>query len=81
MPTDSLPTKLKKEPLVDAVFELRFSSTVAASNVIPAILLARLKKPPRMERLPASCRRHTDTNSRSQSGFSSATLNPNTLER
>jgi uncharacterized protein (TIGR04255 family) len=54
MPTDSLPTKLKKEPLVDAVFELRFSSTVAASNVIPGILLARLKKPPRMERLPAA---------------------------
>jgi len=37
MNTGKLPTKLKKEPLVDAVFELRFSSSVLASSVLPGL--------------------------------------------
>jgi uncharacterized protein (TIGR04255 family) len=54
MPTVQLPTKLKKEPLVDAVFEIRFSASVPASSVIPGILFAKLKPHPQIERLPAS---------------------------
>jgi hypothetical protein len=33
--TNKLPTKLKKEPLVDAVFELRFYSSAPASSIFP----------------------------------------------
>jgi uncharacterized protein (TIGR04255 family) len=55
MPSVPLPTKLKKDPLVDAVFEIRFSSALAASSVIPGILFAKLKAhPQQIERLPAS---------------------------
>jgi uncharacterized protein (TIGR04255 family) len=50
-----LPTKLKKDRLVDAVFEIRFSSALPASSVIPGILFAKLKPHPhQIERLPAS---------------------------
>jgi len=54
MPTVLLPTRLKKDPLVDAVFEIRFSSAIPASSVIPGILFAKLKGHPQIERLPAS---------------------------
>jgi uncharacterized protein (TIGR04255 family) len=53
MPTVRLPTKLKNDPLVDAVFEIRFSSAIPASSVIPGILFAALKaNPQQLERLP-----------------------------
>jgi uncharacterized protein (TIGR04255 family) len=38
-----LPQKLKKEPLVDAIFEVRFSSSTTASNVIPGFFFAKLE--------------------------------------
>ena len=34
MTADKLPKELKKEQLVDAVFEVRFSSSVPASSVL-----------------------------------------------
>jgi uncharacterized protein (TIGR04255 family) len=37
-----LPTKLRKEPILDAVFELRFSSSSPASNIFPGILFNKL---------------------------------------
>jgi uncharacterized protein (TIGR04255 family) len=43
MTAQGLPKKLKKEPLVDAVFEIRFSSSIAASNVLPGFFFAKLK--------------------------------------
>jgi uncharacterized protein (TIGR04255 family) len=54
MSTVQLPTKLKKDPLVDAVFEIRFSSSIPASSVVPGILFAKLKGHPQIERLPAA---------------------------
>lgn len=42
MNTESLPSRLLKEPLIDAVFELRFSSTEPASNILPGALFAQL---------------------------------------
>ncbi len=55
MPAGRLPTKLEKEPLVDAVFEMRFASRVPASSVIPGILFTRLEThPQQIERLPAA---------------------------
>ena len=54
MPTRSLPTNLKKDPLVDAVFEIRFSSSIPASSVVPGILFSKLKGQAQIERLPAS---------------------------
>ncbi len=55
MPAGPLPTKLEKEPLVDAVFEIRFNSRVPASTVIPGILFTRLEThPQQIERLPVA---------------------------
>jgi len=55
MPAGPLPTKLEKEPLVDAVFEIRFNSHVPASTVIPGILFTRLEThPQQIERLPVA---------------------------
>jgi uncharacterized protein (TIGR04255 family) len=52
-----LPTKLNKEPLVDALFEIRFSSPVpAASSVLTGPLFSKLSAtlPTQIERLPIS---------------------------
>jgi uncharacterized protein (TIGR04255 family) len=59
MPTFVLPLKLNKEPLVDALFEVRFVSPVpAASSVLPGLLFSKLSmsagSPARIERLPVS---------------------------
>lgn len=43
MTAELLPKKLKKEPLVDAVFEVRFSSSIPASSVLPGLLFAQLE--------------------------------------
>lgn len=43
MNDNPLPKKLKKEPLVDAIFEVRFSSGTVASNVIPGFFFAKLQ--------------------------------------
>lgn len=55
MTADKLPKKLQKEPLVDAVFEVRFSPSVPASNVLTGLFFAELSADDRrIERLPAS---------------------------
>jgi uncharacterized protein (TIGR04255 family) len=47
-----LPTKLKKEPLIDAVFEVRFSARISASSVLPGILFRELDGEKNIESLP-----------------------------
>jgi uncharacterized protein (TIGR04255 family) len=49
-----LPTKLKKEPLVDVVFEIRFSARVPASNILPGILYDKLDGEKILEQMPAA---------------------------
>lgn len=49
-----LPKKLKKEPLVDAIFELRFSSKTPASSILPGILFSALPEEKVIEPLPAA---------------------------
>lgn len=44
MESMKLPTKLGKEPLIDAVFELRFTSNAAASDILPGALFALLSQ-------------------------------------
>ena len=48
-----LPTKLAKEPLVDAVFEMRFESDMPVSSIWPGILYSELSGAKSMESLPA----------------------------
>src|SRR5208282_1778742 len=43
MTAQSLPKRLKKEPIVDAVFEIRFISSTAASNVFPGFFFAKMR--------------------------------------
>jgi len=50
--TDQLPTKLGKEPLIDAVFEVRFSSTAPASDILPGFFFSKLSGCGIIERLP-----------------------------
>lgn len=52
--TDQLPKKLKNEPLIDAIFELRFSSSDSASNILPGFLFGALEGDKKIERLPAA---------------------------
>jgi uncharacterized protein (TIGR04255 family) len=55
MAAHPLPVKLKKEPLADAIFEMRFSSAIPGSNIIPGMLASRLRTDDlKFERLPAS---------------------------
>lgn len=49
-----LPHKLKKEPLSDAIFELRFSSKSPASSILPGILFSALPEEKVIEQLPAA---------------------------
>lgn len=51
---DKLPIKLKKEPLIDAIFEMRFSSATPASSVLPGFLFSRCEGNKSIEQLPAS---------------------------
>lgn len=49
-----LPKKLKKEPIIDAVFELRFTSIVPASSVLTGILFSKLSGEKTIVNQPAS---------------------------
>lgn len=49
-----LPIKLKKEPLIDAIFEVRFSCKVPASVVVPGSLFNSLDGEKTIESLPIS---------------------------
>lgn len=48
----SLPTKLKKEPLIDAIFEVRFSGKISASVVLPGVFFSKLNGEKNIESLP-----------------------------
>lgn len=51
----TLPKKLGKEPLIDAVFEIRFSSNAPAADILPGFLFSKLTYPnKKIEKLPAS---------------------------
>src|SRR5215216_8126973 len=55
MTTQPLPTKLRKEPLVDAVFEIRFSASIPATSVLPGFFFAKLGTPQwKVDRLPVA---------------------------
>jgi uncharacterized protein (TIGR04255 family) len=44
MTTQHLPIKLLKDPLIDAIFEIRFSSSTEISNVLPGFFFAKFEK-------------------------------------
>lgn len=50
----SLPKKLKKEPLIDAVFEVRFTSAFPAGGLLPGLLFGKLVGDRKLEQLPLS---------------------------
>lgn len=52
--TEKLPIRLTQEPLVDAVFEIRFASSTPASDVVPGFLYGKLGGMKKIERLPTS---------------------------
>jgi uncharacterized protein (TIGR04255 family) len=55
MPPKSLPKKLLKSPLVDAVFEVRFKASAGASSILPGLLFRHIEyQSKRIEKLPAS---------------------------
>lgn len=47
----TLPKKLKKEPLIDAVFEVRFTSAFPAGSVLPGLLFGKLDGDKKIEQL------------------------------
>ena len=51
---DNLPSRLNKEPLLDALFEVRFTAAAPASSVLPGVLFAELTGNKAIEGLPAS---------------------------
>lgn len=64
----ALPKKLKKEPLIDAVFEVRFTSAFPAGSVLPGLLFGKLEGDKKIEQLSLSqlpqAMRDTDPNLR-----------------
>jgi uncharacterized protein (TIGR04255 family) len=55
LPADApLPIRLTSEPLVDAIFEVRFVSQAPATSILPGVLYAKLGAPTKIERLPPS---------------------------
>jgi len=50
----NLPKRLKKEPLIDAVFEVRFTSAFPAGSVLPGLLFGKLNGEVKIEQLPLS---------------------------
>lgn len=50
----TLPKKLKKEPLIDAVFEIRFTSVFPAGGILPGLLFGKLGGNKAIEQLPVA---------------------------
>ena len=50
----NLPKKLKKEPLIDAVFEIRFTSDFPAGGILPGLLFGQLDGNKTIEPLPVA---------------------------
>jgi len=51
---NKLPKKLKKEPLIDAAFEVRFTSDNPISEILPGILFTKLDGEKNFQRLPGN---------------------------
>ncbi|MDD1616675.1 MAG: hypothetical protein CG439_1815, partial [Methylococcaceae bacterium NSP1-2] len=49
-----LPKKLNKEPLLEALFELRFTCDFPASTILPGLLFSKLDGDKRIEQLHAA---------------------------
>lgn len=49
-----LPTKLAREPLIDVVFEARFTGRVALASVLPGYLFGKLQSVESIDSLPAA---------------------------
>jgi len=49
-----LPKKLNKEPLIDAVFEIRFTSVFPAGGILPGLLFGKLDGYKTLEQLPVA---------------------------
>lgn len=49
-----LPKRLRKAPLIDAVFECRFDARFPASNILPGVFLSAFEGGHQLERLPHS---------------------------
>jgi uncharacterized protein (TIGR04255 family) len=54
MTTSKLPVRLKKEPLVEALFEMRFTAITQASSILPGVLFGQLGGKTTLEQLPSS---------------------------
>lgn len=54
MTTFKLPSKLAKEPLVDVIFEIRFTGRMPGSSVLPGLLFSKLASVSNIEPLPIS---------------------------
>ncbi|MFW5954849.1 MAG: TIGR04255 family protein [Guyparkeria sp.] len=52
--SEQLPTKLDKAPLIDALFEIRFSGNVSVADALPGYLYSKLDGKKEFERLPIS---------------------------
>ena len=50
--SERLPIKLKREPLIDALFEMRFTGATSASSILPGVLFSNLPGEKTIERLP-----------------------------
>ena len=51
---DKLPKLLEREPLIEAVFELRLDNFEHHADILPGILYHKLNPKPRIDRLPAA---------------------------
>jgi uncharacterized protein (TIGR04255 family) len=49
-----LPSRLGKEPLLEAIFEIRFMSQAPVASILPGLLFTALQGGKRIERLPAA---------------------------
>jgi len=51
---NSLPIKLTKEPLIDAIFEVRFSSKIPAATILPGFLFNKLEGDKAINQFPVA---------------------------
>lgn len=54
MSAGKLPSKLGREPLIDAVFEVRFEAAPGAAEILPGLLFSRLKGVQGIQSLPVA---------------------------
>lgn len=50
--TGQLPTRLTTQPIIDAIVEVRFKSSVDASLLLPGLIVQQVSGSPKVERLP-----------------------------